>query len=127
MIREIFQKTNPNISNRKLIIFNGTPPKKVYEHTADTKSTLTDLKIYNNSLLRFDIDEDNFLSENYMDNSDNILAQQKELDKYKRSGENGNICGVFEENSHDNQDKTSFKKNESKFKLNYVKYKKVFF
>lgn len=106
MIREIFKKTNPSINNKKLIIFNGIPPKKIYEHTADLRSTLADLKIYNNSILRFDVDEDNFLSESYMDNSDNILAQQKELDKYAKSGEKGDSSGMQVE-SGDNKSKSS--------------------
>lgn len=121
MIREIFKKTNPTISNKKLIIFNGIPPKKIYEHTADIKSSLSDLKFYNNSILRFDIDEDNFITESYMDNSENIIAQQKELDKYAKSGQKANDIGVLGENSEDkakgafNERVKEDKKEESKF------------
>jgi len=93
MIREIFEKNNPQISCKKLIIFNGIPVKKIFEHDTEQNITLANLKIYNNSLLRIDIDEDNNFTESYMQNTENIKAQQKELDKYaenKKSFDNSN-------------------------------------
>jgi hypothetical protein len=81
MLREIFKKTNPEITNKKIIIFNGIPPKKIYEHDADPKITIEEVKIYNNSLLRFVIDEDNLINEDYLYDSENIKKQQEIFDK----------------------------------------------
>jgi hypothetical protein len=107
MIREVFKKTNPTINNKKLIIFNGIPPKKIYEHNAVINSTLADLKFFNNSILRFDIDEDNFTTESYLNNSDNVQKQQKEFDKYAESMGKGRNSGVSIANK-DAEDKGSF-------------------
>jgi len=97
MIREIYIKTNPEINNRELIIFNGIPPKKIFEHETDPKITLEELKIYNNSILRFDLDEENYISEDYLNNTDNIKKQQKAFDKL--SSQNNSIKSFINDDS----------------------------
>lgn len=108
MIREIFKKANPDLNNKKLVIFNGIPPKKIFEHDTDPKITLEELKIYNNSILRFDIDEENYISEDYLNSSDNIKKQQEAFDKL--SSKNNSL------NKIENND--SLKINESDYMKN---------
>ncbi len=57
--RNIFSSISQNIYKYKLIFFNGIPPKKIREIDTDENKTLEDMKVYNNSMIRILIDEEN--------------------------------------------------------------------
>jgi hypothetical protein len=83
MIRSIFLKDKPQINNHKLVIFNGIPPKKICEHDIDNKTTLEQLKILNNSIIRVGMDEENYFLADKEIQPDNIELQREELKKYE--------------------------------------------
>jgi len=58
-IRKHFAPNFPNIYKNKIIFFNGIPPKKLREIDIEENKTLEEMKVYNNSMLRILIDEEN--------------------------------------------------------------------
>lgn len=90
LIRQVYKQQYPGISNKKLIIFIGSPPVKIYEHDMNQEITLDYLKIPNNSILNIEIDLENYIPDTFLQNPNLIVAQQKELEKYAENKNNQN-------------------------------------
>ena len=75
-IRTQFSPNFPTVNKQKLIFFNGIPPKKLREIDLEPNKTLEEIKVYNNSMLRILIDEENIL--NFIDaNSSKDCSNEK--------------------------------------------------
>jgi len=101
-LRETFKNNYNLIANKKLLIFYGNPLKKLYEHEINFINTLADLQIANNSHLRVEIDDENYINETLMQNPEVLVEQRKALDEFaeiKNSGNNENLKENGEANS----------------------------
>jgi hypothetical protein len=95
-LRETFKKNYNLIANEKLLIFYGNPLKKLFEHEINFNNTLADLQIANNSHLRVEIDDENYIYETLMQNPDVLVEQQKALDEFAEIKNSGNYDNLKE-------------------------------